>query len=233
MVRHSRYTSIYSPLGLERPSMMKRDNFVVGDSNREAFSLVDSWGEDSSNYDRGGLIVGAVASGKTHLCCIWSEKMGEVHYLSGVGFSSLSISEMLRIDKPVIVDSVDLWSDEETFLHRYNILVERKIPLLMTSTKKISEWDISLPDLKSRMSLLRVAVIKVPDDEVLRGVLKKHLKDIGITLPDHIQTYIFSRIERSFSAIFDLCQYLDKVSIEEGRSINLSFVREALEAVSK
>ena len=73
--------------------------------------------------------------------------------------------------------------------------------LLMTSRKPISEIDLNLEDLKSRLLAYSYSTIMLPTDDVLRGIIIKISKDKGLLLSDTVINYILSHIERSYSII--------------------------------
>ena len=71
------------PLDLQFISTPGREDFILGDCNRVAASWIDRWPDWPGQY-RVLNLVGAQASGKSHLAAIWTEQADAVT-LHGVG----------------------------------------------------------------------------------------------------------------------------------------------------
>jgi chromosomal replication initiation ATPase DnaA len=214
---------------LERSGHMRRSDFIEHALNEEAVRLVDDWGEGEF-YGRGGVIVGSRGSGKTHLSCAWSERMGGAYYFSGEGFGALSVSEVTCIDRPVVIDSLRIWEDEEHFLHQYNVLMERSVPLLMTSCESPAMWQVSLPDLRSRMMLLRVGLIRDPDEELLKILLERHLSERGLSLSPKMLEYVVRRVEKRYDVAREVSERIDRRSMERSEGVSFELLKEVLKS---
>ena len=70
---------------------------------------------------------------------------------------------------------------------------------------------------------------KLPDDEIIKGVMRKLFKDRQIDVSNDVVNYLCRRMERSFKEIGRLVDRLDKISLSEKNTISLSLARRILQ----
>ena len=75
--------------------------------------------------------------------------------------------------------------------------------------------DIKLRDLASRVSTMSTVELKLPDDKIIKGVMRKLFKDRQIDVSNDVVNYLCRRMERSFKEIGRLVDRLDKISLSE------------------
>lgn len=201
-----------------------RGDFLVSDSNRAAFELVQRWPAWPA---RALALYGPPGSGKTHLAHLWCERSGAA-LVAGEDAAALNAPEALPA--AVAVDDAERAS-ERALLHLYNLCLERGGSLLLTLPAPPAALDITLADLASRLRSLPVAGIAPPDDALLTAVLLKHFGDRGIAVAPQVVAFLTARMERSFAAAAALAARLDRLSLESGRGgVTLKIAREALAA---
>lgn len=201
-----------------------RGDFLVSDSNRAAFELVQRWPAWPA---RALALYGPPGSGKTHLAHLWCERSGAA-LVAGEDAAALNAPEALPA--AVAVDNAERAS-ERALLHLYNLCLERGGSLLLTLPAPPAALDITLADLASRLRSLPVAGIAPPDDALLTAVLLKHFGDRGIAVAPQVVAFLTARMERSFAAAAALAARLDRLSLESGRGgVTLKIAREALAA---
>lgn len=200
-----------------------RGDFLVSDSNRAAFELVDRWPDWPT---RALVLYGPPGSGKTHLAHMWCERSGAA--LIRGDDAALKAPEALRA--VVAVDNAERASERALF-HLYNLCLERDGSLFLTLPTPPAALAIGLADLASRLRSLPVVGIAPPDDALLAAVLLKQFADRGIAVAPQIIAFLTARMERSFAAAAALAVRLDRLSLESGRGgITLKMAREVLAA---
>jgi len=206
-------------LKLSRPSSYARTDFVLSDTNREAIAALDAW---PGWHGACLALVGPEGSGKTHLACGWAERAGALTL--GLGVGDLAGAH----GRPVLVEDADR-ADPETLFHLIN-MAPAGGGLLLTSRRHPRTWPTELPDLRSRLNALNVAVIGEPDDVVLEGVLRKFFRERNIRPADDVYPYLMRRIERSVRMAREIVARLDEAADAEQREITRNLARQILES---
>ena len=126
------------------------------------------------------------------------------------------------------IDKVKHYKSEQNLFHIINIVKENDKKLLMTSRKPISEIDLNLEDLKSRLNSILEAKIKEPDDELMRLILVKIFNDKQLKINPNVIDFLVSRLERSYESINFFIEKIDKFSLEKGKKITISLINDLL-----
>ena len=207
-------------LSLQRPVTYARREFSHGPSNALALAALDAW----PAWHGGCLVlVGAEGTGKTHLARGWATQAHAVVLDRSV--TDLGEAEI----RPVLVEDVDRGIDAETLFHLINRAGQEGTGLLLTARQAPAVWPTDLPDLRSRLNALPVALIEEPDDQVLEGVLRKFFKERSIRPPNDVFPYLLRRMERSIPAARDIVARLDEAADDEHRPISRAIARQILE----
>jgi chromosomal replication initiation ATPase DnaA len=200
-----------------------RENFLVSDCNAAALRWIDAF----PNWSAPALLlIGEQGSGKTHLASIWQQQTG-ARYYTAAQLSTATIADWLEGDTVgCIVDDCGEALAEAALFHLYNIAKESGKFLLLVSRLPLEEWNISLPDLRSRLKAAPVAVLGLPDAGLFHAILAKLFADRQLQVSDDVLKYIVSRSERSFAAAHDCVALLDAAALQHKHSITIPFVRE-------
>ena len=127
-----------------------------------------------------------------------------------------------------VIDGADRIDETELF-HRWNRAQENSQPLLLISDAQ--PWDITLPDLRSRLGAALHLEIAAPDDEMVAGLIESLAGQRALVLGEGALTYLVPRATRSFAGIERLVVMIDRLSLERKAPATLSIWRDALEAV--
>lgn len=204
------------------------NDFIESDENREALSYLIRW----PNWNSIGLvIVGEHGVGKTHLASLWAQSSNAVCVLkSCLNNDPRSLFDYTQDNKCNFVfdNFQDFLIDQHWLFDFYNIAKEKHRSFLITDTTPPALWNISLKDLKSRLSLLPVVRISSHSDELLFKVTKKLAKDYAIEVADNVVEYILLRCKRDIPEISCILKTLDKLSLQQKKPLNLNFVRRYL-----
>ena len=207
-------------LPLRRAAVHTRDEFVVGPSNAEAAAAVDAWPAWRENRL---ALVGPEGAGKTHLARAWAERAG------AVVLDRQAPDIAAAAGRPALLEDVDQGAPDEALFHLINLASREGGGLLLTARKPPGAWITALPDLRSRLNALPVAIIEPPDDVVLEGVLRRFFRERNIRPPDDIYPYLIRRIERSVPAALAVVRRLDEAADEEQRPVSRALARQLLE----
>lgn len=213
------------PLDLNFRPALGREDFLLGEANRDAVKWIDQW----PIWPGGGLVIfGPEGSGKSHLVKVWLERCDG---------NAVEKSELEVVNRTVTgsqrpcfaIEDLDGGFDDEGLLHLFNQVMARDGSLLLTSRVAPRNWGMELRDLSSRILALPAVEIHEPDDELLEAVLRKLFSDRQILLRDDVVSYLISRIDRSFGSVLRIAAALDTASLASRRAITIPMVRELLE----
>ena len=206
---------------------LNRDDFIVSKSNKDAIAWIDSWPNWPVNVP-GLNIFGAPSSGKSHLANIWRSKSNALS-IENPSLDIIGVRDLLVDHKNILIDNFDNSWKEEPLLHLYNLVQEIGGSFIIISEQPVSQMDIKLRDLASRVSTMSTVELKLPDDEIIKGVMRKLFKDRQIDVSNDVVNYLCRRMERSFKEVGRLVDRLDKISLSEKNTINLSLARRILQ----
>jgi chromosomal replication initiation ATPase DnaA len=211
-------------LTLRRPVPLSRAEFVAGPSNAEALAAVDAW---PGWYGGCLALVGPEGVGKSHLANIWARKA------NAVALDRLSPDVTLAERRRVVLEDVDQGVPEEALFHLINLAARDGAGLLLTARTPPGAWPAALPDLRSRLNALPVAMIEEPDDAVLEGALRKFFSERSIRPAPEVYAYLLRRMERSIPGAREIVRRLDEAGDDEIRPVSRALAREILEGDSQ
>lgn len=219
------------PLPLPHHEAMDADDFMITSSNQDAVAWVNKWPEWPSHCL---VIFGPAGSGKTHLANMWaSHSKGSLMSLSNlndISLSTLGAGMSIALDN---AESVAQHAEkEELLLHLFNLLRETRGFLLMTAHDAPAQWNIKLPDLRSRLMAATAVALAAPDDTLISSLLIKQLDDRQIEVGSGVLDYLLPRVTRTPDAIRSLVAALDKASLAEGRGITVALAKSVLTTLS-
>jgi chromosomal replication initiation ATPase DnaA len=113
----------------------------------------------------------------------------------------------------------------ETLFNAWNRAQESEMPLLLISRWRPTDWNISLPDLQSRLGAALLLEIAPPDDEMIEQLLQKQLADRGAAISIDALSYVKRRIERSYAAIESFARNANALAMAESAPVNLALVK--------
>ncbi|MEH6726353.1 MAG: hypothetical protein V7703_09350 [Hyphomicrobiales bacterium] len=205
-------------------SAMTRDDFLLDDTNRNAFDMIVSWPDWPSGVV---VLAGPVGSGKSHLAAIHSQQSGAV-FLANDDLPKPEDLPVLGSTPIIVEDAHTVQLDETRMFHLLNHVRERATTMLITSRSWPDSWPLTLPDLRSRLRAAHPLELNEPDDQLLRQVMVKLFADRQLTIEPRVLDYIIVRMERSLSAAGRVVNDLDRLSLEEGRPITRQLAADIL-----
>ncbi len=192
--------------------------FVVSDSNRAAVEALTDW----PNLIGGVMAVcGPEGSGKSRLGQVWAERVGA----AAVHGAEAALVDPLEIEgRPVLLDDA-MQADDETLFHLINLAQSPGGALLLIDRPAPSAWEVSLPDLRSRLDAVISVPVEAPDDAVLAAMLEARFAERGIRPAKDVIPYLLRRIDRSAAAAAAVVERLDAMH----RPVTRALAREVVE----
>jgi chromosomal replication initiation ATPase DnaA len=119
--------------------------------------------------------------------------------------------------------------DETALFHRWNRAQEDGTPLLLVA--RSGSWQVSLPDLASRLGSALHLEIAEPGDDMVSALVETHAAQRGLVLGEGAVAYLTPRMERSFAGIERVVAAVDRLSLERKQPVTLAICRDALASI--
>ncbi len=202
------------------------EDFFISGSNEQAVRLVESWPQWAGPM---AVISGPEGSGKTHLANVWRVRSG------ATAFPATELRHAVECalggGGPFVVEDIDRGVfDEHQAFHLLNLARERRFDVLITARSQPGAWNISLPDLRSRLRSAALVTIAEPDEPLLGAVLVKLFADRQIGVDPGVIGYLLRRMERSTAAAQKLVALLDRAALVEQRRVTRALAARILPA---
>jgi hypothetical protein len=188
-------------LPLAWPVADAEEDFLISDANNTAFDHLKRW---SIWPVMATLLTGPRKSGRSLLGRIFVRKTG------GRLFDNAEEH------------------DEEALFHAWNQAQETRRPLLLIADAPPPAWQIALPDLRSRLAATPQIAIGPPDDALIGDLIVKLLGDRGIAVPPELPAFLVPRIERSYVAVQQVVEALDRAALSHHRRMTIAMAKRAL-----
>jgi len=210
-----------------------RDDFFVSPANSVAVATIENW----KTWPQNKLVLfGASGSGKTHLAHVWAD-MSSGKVIDAVDLAKTDISAWASEGARLVVEDVDRVAGnaelERALFHLHNLVLAEQGFLLLTGEKPPRHWEISLPDLASRIQATNAVQLEPPDDELLTAILLKLFADRQLTVSPLLVDYLVKRMDRSFEGAQRLVAALDDAALSEQRSITRALAAAVLDNGTK
>ncbi|MCF0111416.1 MAG: chromosomal replication initiator protein DnaA [Erysipelotrichaceae bacterium] len=243
------------------PAEYTFDNFVVGNSNREAHMAAMQCAKDGSKFFNPLFIYGDSGLGKTHLMLAIGNYIKKeypdkkIQYLSVTDLMDQShrankegkmdeFKEQLNSLDILLMDDIQMLSGKvktgEFFFQIFNNLVNNRKLIVMTSDKQPNELKGMEDRLISRFSKGLSVVINSPEFETRLNILKMKLKqnrnyDQGLVCDEESLCYIATNCTndvRTLEGMLNRVMYYS-INFSNGETIGYDLTVEALKDILK
>ncbi|HEX9446446.1 MAG TPA: DnaA/Hda family protein, partial [Dongiaceae bacterium] len=119
-------------------------------------------------------------------------------------------------------------AQQVALFHFLNRLREMNGALLLLSQEAPARWQVTLPDLASRLAAVPAIAVAPPDDILLAAVLDKHFADRQLAVGDEVIDFLVRHIERSFAVAAETVAVIDQAALSSRRRITLPLVRDVI-----
>jgi len=188
-------------LPLDWPQAGDAERFILGGANRAAFEHFRTW---STWPVKATLLTGPRRSGRSLLARHFVERV-----------------------KGRLFDNAESHDEEEIF-HAWNAAQDSGRPLVLVADELPPRWDISLPDLRTRLAVTPVARIEEPDDTLFASLVQLLFADRGLHLPTDALRYVTERVERSYFSAERVVEAVDRFAMSERARLTFPVIRRAL-----
>ncbi|MBD8875316.1 hypothetical protein [Roseibium polysiphoniae] len=214
------------PLELPHEQALGRDDYLVGSSNRAAFDLLERWPDWPSAVV---VLAGPVGAGKTHLVEAWHEDT-DAAVLAAADLTVESVTGLVAAGA-VALEDAHKGVDETALFHLLNAARQAGVRVLITSRTWPTAWNLTLPDLVSRLRAATPVEILEPDDSLLRQVLVKLFADRQIVIDPGVVEYLVVRMERSLGVAGRAVDAIDREALAGRVKITKPLAGRVLEVV--
>jgi chromosomal replication initiation ATPase DnaA len=209
---------------LPHAESLTRDNFLEGPANTAGLALIDAWPEWPS---RTVLLAGPEGSGKSHLAAIWAEAAG-ARSTTAHALTAANVPAALATGALVVEDLKPADLDERALFHLLNLAREDQAYVLITTRVPPASFEIELRDLRSRLRAIPVVSLQEPDDQLFRALIVKFCADRQLAVDESVVGYLVTRIERSYAAVRQAVELLDREALSLGRPVTRALAVEVL-----
>jgi chromosomal replication initiation ATPase DnaA len=209
---------------LPHAESLTRDNFLEGPANTAGLALIDAWPEWPS---RTVLLAGPEGSGKSHLAAIWAEAAG-ARSTTAHALTAANVPAALATGALVVEDLKPADLDERALFHLLNLAREDQAYVLITTRVPPASFEIELRDLRSRLRAIPVVSLQEPDDQLFRALIVKFCADRQLAVDESVVGYLVTRIERSYAAVRQAVELLDREALSLGRPVTRALAAEVL-----
>jgi chromosomal replication initiation ATPase DnaA len=216
-------------LDLAHRTALGRDDFLVTPSNAAAVAMVDRY-PDWPHH--GVVLLGTAGSGKSHLLEVWRQASG-ARLIAASEAGAEPPDQFLRSGALAIDDAPGGLLDERALFHLLNLAQQTGGHVLIASSTDPAHWQVTLPDLASRLRALAVTRLEPPDDVLLRGVLVKLFADRQIAVEEPVVSYLMLRMPRSLDAARALVADIDRLALVEKAPVTRGLAARVLQRITE
>ena len=231
------------------------DRFVVGSTNKFAFTAAVKVANEPGGAYNPLFIYGQSGLGKTHLLHAIANRVREHHpnyrimYIKSEDFVNELISNLrhgndmqgfrdkYRTVDLFLMDDVQFIagkdSSEEELFHTFNTLYEQKKQIVFTSDRPPQEMLRLEQRLKTRFEQGLPADIQPPDYETRMAIILNKSKSLGMDMPDDVCAYIAENITTNIRQIEGTVKKIKAYWELTGMEINVANVSRAIKDMYK
>jgi chromosomal replication initiator protein len=239
--------------GLNAPTAVKvtrrLDNFLVGTSNRLAFTAASEMASSRGGTFNPLVLHGGVGLGKTHLLDGIAHALrshpagGRVIHVTAEAFTNAFLDAIrtgqlatfrnrFRSAGALIMDDVQFIASKRAtqneFLHTFDALVDAGIPIVLSCDQHPKRIARLTEELSTRFMAGMVVRVETPDPDVRRLILRSKAAARGLLLPESVVDMVCEQTRGSVRELEGVLNSLIAHSVLSGKRIDLELTRNVL-----
>lgn len=229
------------------------DNFVVGNSNKTAYTAARTVAKDPADAGLNPLFLhGDPGLGKTHLLYAITRELtsrrpdANIIFVKGEDFMNeliealanktpVAFREKYRNADMLIVDDIQFIagkaSVQEEFFHTFDKLYESGKQIVLSSDRPPKDMHQLEERLRSRFESGFTTDIQAPDLELRVAILKRKAASLGINVPNDVLMYLGENIKENVRQIEGALKKMRALAYIQGEEINMSHAKTAVNDV--
>ncbi len=230
------------------------DTFVVGSSNRHAFSAAQAVAEERTTAYNPLFLYGQSGLGKTHLLYAIANRVQQKHpdfnivYIKGDQFTNEFIEavrngrnfdfrDKYRNADLFLIDDIQFIAGKEAtqeeFFHTFNSLYENHKQIVLTSDRLPSDMYKLEDRLRTRFEWGLIVDVQPPDYETRYAITKNKAMSLGLSLPEDVCAYIAENITNNVRQIEGTVKKIKAYHDLAGMPMDISSVSRAIKDMYK
>lgn len=201
------------------------ETLVVSEANRDAAQLLTDW----RAWPNAALaLTGPTGAGKTHLALAWALETG-ARQVSPTAAADDAAAIFQEAGGRLFIDDLDRERDEGMLWRVLDLARTRGGAVLLVATAPPADWQVAIPDLRSRLGALAMARLGEPDETLMEVVLRRICREQFIHLSDDAARYLARRLPRTYAAARQMAAALDAGLTRGARPVSRKAAEKALE----
>lgn len=242
------------PLSIQLNPRFSFDNFVIGPSNRFAYSACLAVAESPAKAYNPLFIYGPVGLGKTHLmqsithqilkkfpsnkCCYISSERFTNELIDAIQHrSTANFRKKYRDIDVLLIDDIHFLagkeSTQEEFFHTFNTLHNNRKQIIISSDRPPKEIAKLEERLRSRFAWGLITDIQPPDFETRVAILKKKVEKEPVPVPQEVIHFIAEQITTNIRELEGALIRVLAYSLLEEKNISLEMAQVVLKDMVK
>lgn len=229
------------------------DNFVVGSSNKFAYTAAQSVASTPGEAYNPLFIYGNSGLGKTHLLnAICKEILknnpdAKIIYTNGEDFTNELVSwlekkksmqlfhDKYRTVDVLLMDDIQFiggkTQTQEEFFHTFNTLVSENKQIVLTSDRPPKEIPLLEDRIKTRFEWGLLADIQPPDIETRMAIIRRKADYYNLLLPDDVVQYIAEKIKSNIRQLEGAVKKINAYYTISGHEPNIQNAQRAIKDI--
>ena len=220
-------TSSQLPFDLVHETAVQREDLIESPANATAINMIDAWPNWPGQLT---ILAGPVGSGKSHIGSVWQE-LSQATKTQSSNLNS-ELSELISIAENggniLLEDAGENSLDETALFHLFNAVKQGGSYCLVTARTWPTQWNVTLPDLASRLKAAQLIELQEPDDMLLKLVMMKLFSDRQVSVDEKVLDYCVVRMERSLASAANLVAEIDAEALSRKTSVSKATAASAL-----